>query len=408
MDRDAATLPAPPITNPSKRFDALLALRGFACLMVVAAHCAPPRNAINYLGLDLSWLIFSAGGVAVRIFFCLSGYLMGKLFYTERYTADRSGILNYWGNRAWRILPLYYFAVIVLSLFVYRDIRNWENLPYLLRLLTFTYNQTLPVAFNGALWSLSTEVQFYPVVPLVFKILKNQLIYPHKVIQFIVNILLGFSLLRSAIWLALAEPGQAPINSVNFVQFIYNPLLTNLDSFLCGFSINALILGNFRQSSFYKKFHFLSFLLKIPKSIAAGFLIIGLYFSAAYLKYYHQNLLLFIGPPLAAVVTSAFIFLVEEEDYFKAHQRPEKISLTSCLQNPLKILENFGNLSYGLYIWHLPILENIARMVTSPTPLDAYFRRFLATLILSLAVASLTYYFVEIPAFRLKKIYKKI
>ncbi|WP_336884906.1 hypothetical protein [Nostoc punctiforme] len=40
-----------PIKN---RLDALTALRGFACLMVVVIHCNPPRNAIFYKGYDLS------------------------------------------------------------------------------------------------------------------------------------------------------------------------------------------------------------------------------------------------------------------------------------------------------------------------------------------------------------------
>lgn len=53
--------------------DALLFLRGFACLMVLIIHCNPPRNAIFYKGYDLSWLTFSSGFVGVWIFFCLSG-----------------------------------------------------------------------------------------------------------------------------------------------------------------------------------------------------------------------------------------------------------------------------------------------------------------------------------------------
>lgn len=78
--------------NNHNRLDALLALRAFACLMVVMTHCNPPRNAIFYKGYDLSWLTFSPGGVGVWIFFSLSGYLMGKAFYTERYTADVPGL----------------------------------------------------------------------------------------------------------------------------------------------------------------------------------------------------------------------------------------------------------------------------------------------------------------------------
>jgi peptidoglycan/LPS O-acetylase OafA/YrhL len=81
-------------TNKRNHLDALLALRGFACLMVVIIHCNPPRNSIIYKGYDLSWLSFSHGMVAVWVFFCLSGYLMGKSFYAECYSADVNGVID--------------------------------------------------------------------------------------------------------------------------------------------------------------------------------------------------------------------------------------------------------------------------------------------------------------------------
>jgi peptidoglycan/LPS O-acetylase OafA/YrhL len=51
--------------------DVLLSLRGVASLIVVIHHCSPPRNSIVYHDHDLSWLIYSPGGTAVWIFFCL-------------------------------------------------------------------------------------------------------------------------------------------------------------------------------------------------------------------------------------------------------------------------------------------------------------------------------------------------
>jgi peptidoglycan/LPS O-acetylase OafA/YrhL len=81
----------------------LLILRGIACLMVVVSHCNPPRHSIIYQNYDFSWLIFAPGYVSVWIFFCLSGYLIGKAFYLERYQINPSGVLNFWRNRCVRI-----------------------------------------------------------------------------------------------------------------------------------------------------------------------------------------------------------------------------------------------------------------------------------------------------------------
>jgi hypothetical protein len=41
------------------QLDALLVLRGFACLMVVILHSSPPRNAIFLQNYDLSWLLLA-------------------------------------------------------------------------------------------------------------------------------------------------------------------------------------------------------------------------------------------------------------------------------------------------------------------------------------------------------------
>ena len=121
-----------PKDNP---IDALLALRGIACLAVVIHHCSPPRNSVVYHGNDLSWLICVPGGISVWVFFVLSGYLMGKAFYSQRYKPNFSGVKNFWWNRIIRILPLYYFSVIVLSIFVYTDILKTQNLGYLVRIM---------------------------------------------------------------------------------------------------------------------------------------------------------------------------------------------------------------------------------------------------------------------------------
>jgi peptidoglycan/LPS O-acetylase OafA/YrhL len=106
-------------STTSNHLDSLLTLPGVACFMVVISHYNAQKKAILYKNLDLTWLTFSFGFFGVWIFFCLSGYLMDKAFYTERYTVDLSGTPNFWRNRAIRIFPLYYFAVLILSLFVY-------------------------------------------------------------------------------------------------------------------------------------------------------------------------------------------------------------------------------------------------------------------------------------------------
>ncbi|MGB6169342.1 MAG: acyltransferase [Geitlerinemataceae cyanobacterium] len=397
------------------RVDILLTLRGLACLMVVVAHCNFPRASLVYHTFDLSWLLFSAGGVAVRIFFCLSGYFMGKAFCSRRYAIDRSGILNFWRNRALRVFPLYYFSVIVTGFWIYPDLFKVANWGYLLRILTFTYNQTLPIAFNGALWTLSTEVQFYLLVPFIFIYCHNRLCLKTQVKNLALGIIVGSFVLRWICWGILQFKFQPPEDAIAFVQYIYVPLWMNLDVFLCGFLLNFWINYDDTQKSqnpFIYPIHlsgckhqrFRTYSQINCRSIAI-FLVLLLYFFTAYFKYYNQQILGLFSPTLTLLVTCFLIYTVEKPSELpNADRRNRKLSLKACRDNPWRIWEVLGVLSYGIYIWHLPILSAIHPIVTSESLLAAYFYRFFATLILSTLLATVTYYIIELPTANLKKI----
>lgn len=109
----------------------------------------------------------------------------------------------------------------------------------------------------------------------------------------------------------------------------------------------------------------------------------------------------FIFQPLTAVITSFFIFAFESDNYYISSKN-EKLSFASVLKNPLRVLELFGNLSYGVYIWHMPILGKIYSIFTSNIPLEAFYHRLVATLFLSVILATVTYYLVELPATKWK------
>ncbi len=403
----------------SNRVDALLALRAFACLMVVVIHCTPPRDTIQLYHTDFSWLFFSHGLVAVWIFFCLSGYLMGKAFYSDRYELSCKGVLNFWRNRALRILPLYSFNILLLSIFVFPEIFKAENLSLLLRLFTFTYQPYLsqqPLQFNAVLWSLSTEVQFYLIVPFVYAFLRNRIVNQrtgYAVLSVIILAVFSFKLL---IWLALKK--QITSSMYYAFKYWYAPLATNLDVFLIGLLMNPIIRCA-RQSSLQKRCD-KRFNLKVPTylksshayQIGAVILMILLYLLTAH-HFYAQELwglpsrpagfrttaTIFILQPVTALVTAFFIFAFELGGSDIPRQN---LSAASLLQNPLRILEFFGNLSYGVYLWHSPVVLKITPIFTAPVKVESFYLRIIATLSLSLILATVTYYTIELPAARWK------
>ncbi|AFZ24437.1 putative acyltransferase [Cylindrospermum stagnale PCC 7417] len=403
----------------NNHLDALLALRGFACLMVVILHSNPPRNSIVYRGYDLSWLIFSHGWVAVWIFFVLSGYLMGKAFYANRYTADVPGVINFWRNRLVRIVPLYYFSILILTLFVYPNWLKIENWGYLLRLFTFSYEFSITsqpgMNFNVVFWSLSTEVQFYILVPFIFSYFKQRFSQPKQVYIAGIFIFLMIFIIRCLFWVSLRREISEQFSYV--VKYWYTPLLTNLDLFLCGFSVNVWLNSQPFNSPIKNnnKLDKIFYLDRINKKHIAVILIVILYLFTAYYSYHKElaNLpeiagkgirtatTFFILPPFTALITSFFVWAFES-DIYNSLIKNEKLSFSTILRNPFRILEVFGNLSYGIYIWHKPIMENITPIFTSKIPIEAFYARLTATTILSILLATVTYYLVELPCARWK------
>ncbi|HBB35121.1 MAG TPA: acyltransferase [Cyanobacteria bacterium UBA8803] len=401
--------------NYSNRLDILLALRGFACFMVMISHLNPPRDSIIYKGYDLSWLLFSDGKVAVWIFFCLSGYLMGKAFYTERYTGDTLGLIKFWRNRILRIVPLYYFSVLVCILFVDPNFLKTENWGYLIRILTFTSYLGLPTV-NGVLWSLSTEMHFYACVPFIYNFLKYRLFGKINIIVGALFILSISFILRLAVWIIFYK--QVHENIIYLMKYWYSPVIMNLDLFLCGFLVNALLAYrkytnddlNSINNNGKKKF---GFAILSPQIIALV-LMASLYLFTAHHKYNQElhglldpargvrtSTTFFILPLLTALITSFFIFVFESNSY-NEFRKIKNLSFAAILKNPFRTLEIFGILSYGIYIWHQQIIIKIAPIFVGQIPIESFYARFTATLILSTLFSAVTYYLVELPAIRLK------
>jgi peptidoglycan/LPS O-acetylase OafA/YrhL len=183
----------------------------------------------------------------------------------------------------------------------------------------------------------------------------------------------------------------------------------NLDIFLCGFLVNPWL--KYKKPTPDEpaiiKTH-QSIFTRLSSKTLAVLLFLALYVFTCHYQY-HIKLLtstsFFILQPLTALITSFFIISFESDAYQEFYLN-EKLSFASILKNPIRILEIFGNLSYGVYIWHESIIEKLAPIFTSDIPIEAFYTRLTATLIFSTLLAAVTYYLVEIPA-RRWKIYRQ-
>jgi peptidoglycan/LPS O-acetylase OafA/YrhL len=170
IERTVVALVAEPgaASRAEDRIVELDGLRGAATLMVVTSH---------FFGEAPHGLPgFSCGWVAVRLFFVLSGFLVGRLIL-ERMECENFFRVFYI-RRACRTLPVYFFCVAL----TYAAIRvlgapAWSGSEGAFPLWSyFTFTQNFFMIQTGRVgahwlsptWTLSVEEHFYLIAPAVF------------------------------------------------------------------------------------------------------------------------------------------------------------------------------------------------------------------------------------------------
>lgn len=158
----------PTILNQSY-YPVLDGFRGIAILIVLAGH--------SVIGLPVAKYV--VGNVGVTIFYVLSGFLITTLLLKEKIKRGGISFKHFYMRRALRILPVVILFLIVLAIL---------NAVFHLRLTLVSflasafYVRNLPLNYgpgtwyNGHLYSLSVEEQFYFVFPVLIVFFTKQYI----------------------------------------------------------------------------------------------------------------------------------------------------------------------------------------------------------------------------------------
>ncbi|MBN1093783.1 acyltransferase [Blastococcus sp. TML/M2B] len=164
----SAVLDGGPAAAQERAFPALDGMRIIAAVAVVVSHTASRTGASVEDGYGASML--SHLGVGVAVFFVLSGFLLFRPFPSAAARGvPAPGAGAYLWRRALRILPAYWVTVAAAVLFLPDNTATGADV--LLRYLTLTqiYDDNGFTTAHGLdhVWSLSTEVAFYAVLPLL-------------------------------------------------------------------------------------------------------------------------------------------------------------------------------------------------------------------------------------------------
>ncbi|WP_353066448.1 acyltransferase family protein [Arcanobacterium hippocoleae] len=339
-------------------------LRAIAVLSVIGYHIFPHWLPGGFLGVD--------------IFFVLSGFLISTLLIRELRANGKIALGNFWLRRARRLIPALVLLIIVvvpLALLTERDLLVGIG-RQVLGALTFSTNwleishgssyfdSTTPILFKN-FWSLAIEEQFYLFWPLIFILLLA--IFPDLKARICV---VGIIALSSGVLMAVLS------DRANITRVYYGT-----DTHLFGLTIGIILAFVWadRANKIFRQHTWMRYGQLFGWG-AFGCILLTLYFLPDdSLIAYRGGI--FVVSCLAAVVIAALI-------------QPESF-LARIFE--LHLLRWFGTRSYGLYLWHWPIIVLMTAAFPAAARSWGSLIRSLIAFVITLLVCEISYRFLEVP-----------
>ena len=335
-------------------------IRGLAVLAVISWHIGIPY--------------MSAGNIGVDVFFVLSGFLITTLLWSEWLKTGDISFKKFYARRALRLLPALFAVLGLYALYVtfFNDpMTAWVSFKYITATLFYVANWAqiidgLHHSVLGHTWSLSVEEQFYIIFPIMLLLCLRLHIKPRLLFGIVLFGIVCVFLDRFWLW-----QGSESIDRVGM------GLDTRADALLAGCAVSAAFLGGLipKKRSMIWLFRILSLL----SMAVLSYLITQGVGNEVYYKYG--------GASIAAVAVGFVVFEMMGND-------PMKSTRTFLRFPPLAWT---GRVSYGLYLWHIPVFFVLGKP-TNWSGIEVQAARFL----LVYAVAALSFYLLERPFLQLK------
>jgi peptidoglycan/LPS O-acetylase OafA/YrhL len=363
-------------------FSGLNGLRFFAALSVVVTHIELIKGQMGFENLwDRNKLVFELGGLGVVFFFVLSGFLITYLLLEEKKETGTIAIKKFYLRRILRIWPLYY--LIILLGFLVLPHMHFMDLPYLKPLFEANYHTNfllyllfLPnlafamfsaVPHIGQTWSIGVEEQFYILWPVLIR-------YSRNILRALIAVVVIFVAVKAVVLYAYnLHPDQ--------------PVLKVLKPFLAMTKMESMAIGGLGA-------YFLFYSEKIK--ILYGNIILALSIAMVFA-------LVYLTPP----VLQNGIYLVYSVLFLII------ILNVSCYEKSFLRLENsvfrtLGNISYGIYMYHLMVVALVVgALKSSEYKVDngwaSQLLVYSTTIMVTIGVAWMSYNFFEKWFLKLKR-----
>jgi peptidoglycan/LPS O-acetylase OafA/YrhL len=348
---------------------ALDGVRALAVLMVLGFHAFPGSVSGGYFGVDL--------------FFALSGFLITSLLLGEREVTSKIDFGAFYIRRALRLFPLIFFVVavvVVVSLIAGKSAETQSvgrDAPATVLYAAnwvFALSHSFPYGPLAHTWSLSIEEQFYVLWPLVLTALL--LAFPGNR-RLVVALVLAAALVSMIVRVELYRSG-APFERISFgTDTRVAPLLLGCALGMC----TTWWGGRARPASLriFRVVGLLSLAALLWMTLSTRY---GLGEIARHPERSYED-----GLTIAALASTGLILGVTLDAAW---------ALSRFFS--LKPLRWVGRISYGLYLWHVPIF---ALLTPGFLGLSNTAQGFLGVG-LSFGLSAASFYLLEQPCLRLK------
>ena len=341
-------------------------------------------GAVLLFHLDPAWL--PGGFLGVDIFFVISGFLITTLLVRERERDGSIDLRGFWTRRARRLLPALLVVVpacILIARTVEADLLVGIR-RQALGALTFSTNwleiangsdyfhSTSPQLFMN-FWSLAVEEQFYlawPLVTIALLAARRHLGLSWGVLgALVLSVGVGSALLMALRY----DPAD--------VTRVYYGTDTHLVGLMLGAAMAMTWAGPTRAGTITPQWH----RWRRHVVVGAGVLLAGLLVLADEGSAWTFRL----GIPLVSLATA--LLLLASVD------RPGR--LRTVLEAPP--LRWIGTRSYGIYLWHWPVILVIGQDIPAAAGTASFVWTRVWAVVVTLALADLSFRFVETPVRRL-------
>jgi len=299
----------------------------------------------------------------VPIFFFISGYLISRSYQRS------PSHFEYAKNRILRLYPALFICVAVNIIMVAstgylaEQGASFGDIALLFAAKTSFlqfYNPDFMRAFgdgvlNGSLWTICVELQFYILTPLLYLLMGGKQNIKNGLLLSLIVIFLGLNQLLHYLHTDYNHTTAWKLFRISFMPWFYM------------FLVGILFQQNFDRIA--------SIVLKIPFiPIFLTYILLALWLNRNGFE---------TGNSISPILFVLIIFVIFRAAY--------------CIPNTINQLMRGNDISYGIYIWHMPVVNQMLYLQYNTEFTHAYIALFLSTL---LALSS--WFIIEKPALKLK------